>query len=78
MYRNILVAVDGSKHADAAFEAAADLAQKYRAKLFVIHVVHESTGRGTLVSSAAGKALEDIGRKIIDGYEKKDKRKEFP
>jgi nucleotide-binding universal stress UspA family protein len=73
MYENILVAVDGSKDSDAAFETAVDLAQKYKSKLFVIHVVHESTGRGTLVSHAESEALEDIGREIIDGYEKKIK-----
>lgn len=29
MFENILVAVDGSKHSDAAFDAAMDIAQKY-------------------------------------------------
>jgi len=28
MFENILVAVDGSKHSDAAFDAAMDVAQK--------------------------------------------------
>ncbi|NOJ27235.1 MAG: hypothetical protein DA330_04400 [Nitrososphaera sp.] len=40
MFKNILVAVDGSKHSDKAFEMAIDLAQKYESNLFIIHVAH--------------------------------------
>jgi nucleotide-binding universal stress UspA family protein len=29
MFENILVAIDGSKHSDSAFDVAMDIAQKY-------------------------------------------------
>ena len=35
MFETILVAVDGSKHSDAAFDVAVDIAQKYGSQLFV-------------------------------------------
>ena len=53
MFENILVAVDGSKHSDAAFDAAMDIAQKYGSRVFVLHVFQGGTGSGTLVSSLA-------------------------
>ena len=36
--KSILVPVDGSEHADRAVELAADLANKYKAKLILMHV----------------------------------------
>ena len=51
MFETILVAVDGSKHSDAAFDVAVDIAQKYGSQLFVLHVFQGGTGTGTLVSS---------------------------
>ncbi len=51
MFENILVAVDGSKHSDAAFDVATDIAQKYSSQLFILHVFQGGTGSGTLVSS---------------------------
>jgi nucleotide-binding universal stress UspA family protein len=38
MFENILVAVDGSKHSDDAFDVAMDIPQKYGSQLFVLHV----------------------------------------
>ena len=43
--RTILVAVDFSENAEAAFEVAYDLARELRAKLFVLHVQDENTLR---------------------------------
>lgn len=53
MFENILVAVDGSKHSDAAFDVAMDIAQKYGSQVFVLHVFQGGTGSGTLVSPRA-------------------------
>jgi nucleotide-binding universal stress UspA family protein len=39
MIRKILVAIDGSDHADNALDFAADLAQKYSAKILLLTVV---------------------------------------
>lgn len=38
-YRNILVAVDGSKEADWAFTKAVEIAKRNKAELSVVHVV---------------------------------------
>jgi nucleotide-binding universal stress UspA family protein len=43
MLKKIVVAVDGSAHANRAVDCAADLASKYGAELILLHVV-ESTG----------------------------------
>jgi nucleotide-binding universal stress UspA family protein len=50
MFENILVAVDGSKHSDAAFDVAMYIAQKYRSQVFIQHVFQGGTEPGTLVS----------------------------
>lgn len=73
----ILVAVDGSKHADAAFDAALELAQKYDSKLLVLHAFQGSTGTGTLVSSVGEDALESIGQEVLKSYEKKIQKANF-
>lgn len=39
MFKQILVPVDGSEHADRALELAADLAARYDAKLHVVHAL---------------------------------------
>ena len=38
MYKNILLPTDGSEHAEAAFDQAIDLAQKYDANLHILYV----------------------------------------
>ena len=43
--KTLLVAVDFSENAEAAFEVAYDLARELRAKLFVLHVQDENTLR---------------------------------
>jgi nucleotide-binding universal stress UspA family protein len=53
MFRNILVAVEGSEHSDAAFDVAADVAQKYGSRLMVLYAFPGSTGTGTIVSGDA-------------------------
>jgi nucleotide-binding universal stress UspA family protein len=77
MFKNILVSVDGSKYADAAFDAAVDLAQKYGSRLIVLHVFQGSTGSGTLVSGAEEDAHRSAGQEIIKSYEKKLEGKDF-
>lgn len=39
--RKILVAVDGSEHSDKAIDLAVDMAKKWKAKIYLIHVVRE-------------------------------------
>ena len=75
MFENILVAVDGSKHTDAAFDVATDIAQKYSSQLFILHVFQGGTGSGTLVSSEFEDDMRSVGQQILDSYEAKAKQK---
>ena len=73
MFENILVAVDGSKHSDAAFDVAMDISQKYGSQVFVLHVFQGGTGPGTLVSPGFEDDMRAIGQQIFDSYEAKVK-----
>ena len=75
MFENILVAVDGSKHSDAAFDVAMDITQKYSSQLFVLHVFQGGTGSGTLVSSGVEDDNRSIGQQILNSYEAKVKER---
>jgi len=75
MFENILVAVDGSKHSDAAFDVALDIAQKYGSQLFVLHVFQGGTGGGTLVSSTDEDDNRSIGQEILNSYEETAKER---
>lgn len=75
MFENILVAVDGSKHSDAAFDVALDIAQKYSSQLFVLHVFQGGTGGGTLVSSTDEDDNRSIGQQVLDSYEETAKER---
>jgi nucleotide-binding universal stress UspA family protein len=75
MFENILVAVDGSKHSDAAFDVAMDISQKYGSQVFVIHVFQGGTGPGTLVSPGFEDDMRAIGQQILDSYEAKVKER---
>jgi nucleotide-binding universal stress UspA family protein len=75
MFENILVAVDGSKHSDTAFDVAMDIAQKYGPQLFVLHVFQGGTGSGTLVSPGFEDDMRSIGQQILNSYEAKVKER---
>ncbi len=75
MFENILVAVDGSKHSDTAFDVAMDIAQKYGSQLFVLHIYQGGTGSGTLVSPGFEDDMRSIGQQILDSYEAKVKQR---
>ena len=75
MFENILVAVDGSKHSDAAFDIALDIAQKYGSQLFVLHVFQGGTGVGTLVSSTDEDVNRSIGQQVLNSYEETAKER---
>jgi nucleotide-binding universal stress UspA family protein len=75
MFENILVAVDGSKHSDAAFDVALDIAQKYGSQLFVLHVFQGGTGAGTLVSSTDEDVNRSIGQQVLNSYEETAKER---
>ena len=65
----ILVPTDGSDHARKAVELAADLAQKYEAKLILMHVTAESWSERIpeeLRSYAHGEHMDETQRGIMD------------
>jgi nucleotide-binding universal stress UspA family protein len=69
LFEIILVAVDGSKHSDAAFDVATNIAQKYGSQLSVLHVFQGGTGAGTLVSSTDEDVNRSIGQQVLNSYE---------
>jgi nucleotide-binding universal stress UspA family protein len=75
MFENILVAVDGSKHSDAAFDVAMDIAQKYGSQVFVLHVFQGGTGAHTLVYPGVEDDMRAIGQQILNSYEAKVKER---
>lgn len=75
MFEKVLVAVDGSKDSDLAFEAACDLAKKYGSQVLVLHVVQGSTGTGTIVSSDANETFNEEGMRMVSAYEERLKQK---
>jgi nucleotide-binding universal stress UspA family protein len=77
MFASILIAVDGSKHSDAAFDVATDIAQKYGSQLLVLHVFQGGTGPGTLVSPGYEDDMRSIGQQILNSYEAKVKERDL-
>jgi nucleotide-binding universal stress UspA family protein len=65
MISKILVAIDGSKHADKAFEYASDLAKKSEARLLIIHVFEELGNIGYSIT----KELEQHHKEILQKYQ---------
>jgi nucleotide-binding universal stress UspA family protein len=70
MISKILVAVDGSKNADKAFEYACDLAKKAGASLLILHVSEEL---GT-VGYSINKEIELENREMLQKYQSRAKR----
>ena len=70
MISKILVAVDGSKNADKAFEYACDLAKKAEASLLILHVSEEL---GT-VGYSINKELERHNREMLQKYQSRAKK----
>jgi nucleotide-binding universal stress UspA family protein len=59
MFKNILLAYDGSTHSQRALDCAADLVQKYGAQLILVHAFHPVPGELGL------KMLEQVEAKTI-------------
>jgi len=63
LFSRILVAVDGSDHADKAFERAIFLAQNFNSDLEIITVIHDSTES---LKTKAEELLEKYKQRAID------------
>lgn len=73
MFVNILVAVDGSTYAAKALDYAVGLAEKYQAKVIIVHVIPSMSSISTKIGVSKSKYIEDVrneleeaGRNILD------------
>lgn len=69
MIRGILVATDGSDHAQKALKLASDIAAKYSARLTILHVLLSHARSDTLRALANRRALSQKLRRQLDHYE---------
>jgi len=76
MIRKILVATDGSDHARKAVEIASDIALKYKATVYLIHVVSPipSMGYGDVLQKIE-EGQEQFAKEILEKAVKEVKRK---
>jgi len=77
MIKNILVPVDGSKYSKTALELACDLAEKYDARLHLLHVILSPDAKHTLVLGGASvtvdaseEEIEQAGHQVIEAAKK--------
>ncbi len=77
MLENILVAVDGSKYSDAAFDAALQIARKFNSNLVVLTVYQGSTGTGMLALGTEEDAFKSIAQEQLASCENKVKEQNF-
>jgi nucleotide-binding universal stress UspA family protein len=73
MFKNILVAIDGSEPSKKALEFACDLANKYEACLTILHVAYNSAQSHTMVLGSAAmiyqgnqKELDEMAQVVMD------------
>jgi nucleotide-binding universal stress UspA family protein len=69
MIKTIVVATDGSKHADKAITAAGEIAGKFGARVVVVHTALTGATSATLRKLATRKALTKDQRDLLDNYE---------
>lgn len=70
MISKILVAVDGSRNADKAFEYASDLAKKVGASLLILHVFEELANIGYSIDEE----IERNNREMLQKYQSRAKK----
>jgi nucleotide-binding universal stress UspA family protein len=80
VFRNILIAIDGSRESDKAIEVAVELAVKLEAKVIFLHVINvpemgEVPGMGEKPDSAIRDRLVDSGKRILEKATQSTKRK---
>lgn len=74
MIKTILVPTDGSSHAKKAIDLAADIAQKYDAKLVILHVLLRHTSESDIevlckenaMPTALAKEFDDLREKYLE------------
>ena len=74
----MLVAVDFSSGAEAAFEWAADLASAIGAPLYVLHVAHDpldEPGYYSMAGRGEVPRIEEVGREMLDAFMRAEREK---
>jgi nucleotide-binding universal stress UspA family protein len=71
MFKEIVVAFDGSEHAEVAVQTACDIAKKYDAHLHLVHVLEiydqsVAVGASGMVIPVQQDTLEDSGQQMAD------------
>ena len=69
VFKTILVANDGSTHAKKALSLACDIAQKYGARLVIMHVLLSNVRSEALRQLANRRALSKRHRDLLESYE---------
>jgi nucleotide-binding universal stress UspA family protein len=69
MIKTIVVATDGSKHADNAVAMAGEIAGKFGSRVVVVHTALAGASSNTLRKLANRKALTKEQRDLLDNYE---------
>lgn len=72
MFSNIVVAVDGSEHAEHAIAIACDMAGKYNSSIHLVHspqveTVGVAVGSGAYVLEPSQERINAAGKKVMDG-----------
>ena len=65
MFRHVLVALDGSVYSEAALPTAIEVAKKYGADLFIVHVVEHDRGRAVVYTTESpAEATQLVGKAV--------------
>ncbi|WHY84987.1 universal stress protein [Neobacillus novalis] len=71
-YRNILVAIDGSKEADWAFKKGIEIAKRNNAKLLLVHVIDvRSFALIDAYDTVIGDRAEKLAKDMLENYQLK-------
>ncbi|ETI68562.1 universal stress protein [Neobacillus vireti] len=69
-YRNILVAIDGSKEADWAFKKGIEIAKRNNAKLLLVHVIDvRSFALIDAYDTVIGDRAEKLAKEMLENYQ---------
>ncbi|MCK7474922.1 MAG: universal stress protein [Rhodopseudomonas palustris] len=66
----ILVPTDFSEYSDKALSQALDIAQEYKAKVYVLHVVHEKISHGIDDYGLTPQSIKRMETKMVNGGQK--------
>ena len=73
MFKNILIAIDGSEHSKKAQKFACDLANKYEACLTILHVAYNAAqshvmvlGSSAMIYQGNQKELDEMAQVVMD------------